>query len=79
MIARDPSAVRTPADLAGRTVGVTGLPSDDAVLDAILRAGGLPPTAVHRVTIGFGAVPALVSQIGSPRLEHSSVLLPAQW
>jgi putative hydroxymethylpyrimidine transport system substrate-binding protein len=61
VIARDRSAVRTPADLAGRTVGVTGLPSDDAVLDRVLRAGGLGPDAVKRVTIGFGAVPALAA------------------
>ena len=33
VIARDRSQVRTPADLAGKTVGVTGLPSDNAVLD----------------------------------------------
>ena len=31
------------------------------MLDAVLRAGGLDPDAVHRVTIGFGAVPALVA------------------
>ncbi len=61
VIARDREAVRTPADLAGKTVGVTGLPSDTAVLDEVLRAGGLGPDAVHRVTVGFGAVPALVA------------------
>jgi putative hydroxymethylpyrimidine transport system substrate-binding protein len=54
-------SIRSPADLAGKTVGVTGVPSDNAVLDTILRAGGLPPSAVHRVTIGFGAVPALAA------------------
>jgi putative hydroxymethylpyrimidine transport system substrate-binding protein len=59
VIARRP--IDTPADLAGKTVGVTGVPSDNAVLDAILRAGGLGPSAVHRVTIGFGAVPALAA------------------
>ena len=36
VIAADPNAVRSPADLAGKTVGVTGLPSDDAVLDPVL-------------------------------------------
>ena len=61
VIARDRSQVRTPADLAGKTVGVTGLPSDNAVLDEVLRAGGLQPDAVKRVTIGFGAVPALAA------------------
>jgi putative hydroxymethylpyrimidine transport system substrate-binding protein len=59
VIARRP--IGSPADLAGKTVGVTGVPSDNAVLDAVLRAGGLAPSAVHRVTIGFGAVPALAA------------------
>jgi putative hydroxymethylpyrimidine transport system substrate-binding protein len=61
VIARDPNAIRTPADLAGRTVGVTGVPSDDAVLDTVLRSGGLDPASVHRVTIGFNAVPDLAA------------------
>ena len=46
-------------DLEGRTVGVTGLPSDDAVLDAILRSDGAAPGAVERRVIGFDAVAAL--------------------
>jgi putative hydroxymethylpyrimidine transport system substrate-binding protein len=61
VIAADRHAIRTPADLAGSAVGVTGLPSDNAVLDAILRAGGVPLGDVHRETIGFGAIPALAS------------------
>lgn len=61
VIARDPARVRTPANLAGATVGVTGVPSDEAVLDQVLRAGGLAPSAVQRVTIGFGAVAALAA------------------
>ena len=61
VIAADRREVRAPADLAGKTVGVTGLPSDEAVLDAILRAGGVAPGAVQRETIGFGAIPALAS------------------
>ncbi len=56
VIARDRAEVHTPADLAGKTVGVTGLPSDDAVLDSVLAAGGVDPSSVHRVTIGFNAV-----------------------
>jgi putative hydroxymethylpyrimidine transport system substrate-binding protein len=60
-IAGDRSAVRRPSDLAGKTIGVTGLPSDDAVLDSVLAAGGVPPSAVHRVTIGFQAVSSLAA------------------
>ena len=52
----DATAVRRPRDLEGRTVGVTGLPSDDAVLDSVLEADGADPDAVERVTIGFQAV-----------------------
>jgi ABC-type nitrate/sulfonate/bicarbonate transport system substrate-binding protein len=59
VIAADRSEIRTPADLAGKTVGVTGVPSDDAVLDTILRSGGVDPSAVRRINIGFNAVAAL--------------------
>jgi putative hydroxymethylpyrimidine transport system substrate-binding protein len=61
VIARDPNEIRTPADLAGKTIGVTGVPSDDAVLDTILRSGGVDPGDVHRVNIGFNAVAALAA------------------
>jgi putative hydroxymethylpyrimidine transport system substrate-binding protein len=61
VIARDPSEIRTPADLAGKTIGVTGVPSDDAVLDTVLRSGGVDPSSVHRVTIGFNAVADLAA------------------
>jgi putative hydroxymethylpyrimidine transport system substrate-binding protein len=61
VIAGDPNEIRTPADLAGKTVGVTGVPSDDAVLDTVLRSGGVNPSDVHRVTIGFNAVADLAA------------------
>jgi putative hydroxymethylpyrimidine transport system substrate-binding protein len=61
VIAGDRDAVRRPADLVGRTVGVTGLPSDDAVLDSVVAADGADPDAVDRVTIGFDAVAALAA------------------
>jgi putative hydroxymethylpyrimidine transport system substrate-binding protein len=61
VIARDRNEVRTAADLAGKRVGVTGVPSDDAVLDTVLRSGGLDPAEVERITIGFNAVSALAA------------------
>jgi NitT/TauT family transport system substrate-binding protein/putative hydroxymethylpyrimidine transport system substrate-binding protein len=61
VIARDRDQIQTPADLAGKTVGVTGVPSDDAVLDTVLRAGGVDPDDVRRVTIGFNAVAQLAA------------------
>lgn len=53
--------VRRPRDLQGRRVGVTGLPSDDAALDQIVRGDGGDPADVRRATIGFEAVPSVVS------------------
>src|SRR5919204_3404785 len=61
VIAGTPDEIRTPADLAGKTIGVTGVPSDDAVLDTVLRSGGVDPSDVHRVTIGFNAVADLAA------------------
>jgi putative hydroxymethylpyrimidine transport system substrate-binding protein len=52
--------IRTPRDLAGRQAGVTGLPSDDAVLRSVVAGAGGDPRRVHEVTIGFDAVPALL-------------------
>ena len=42
-------------------MGVTGLPSDDAVLDSVVSADGGDPKQVHRVTIGFNAVASLAA------------------
>jgi putative hydroxymethylpyrimidine transport system substrate-binding protein len=53
--------IRTPRDLEGRRAGVAGLPSDDAVLESVLRGGGADPGKVRKVNIGFNAVPALLS------------------
>jgi ABC-type nitrate/sulfonate/bicarbonate transport system substrate-binding protein len=61
VISGDPERFKKPADLDGATVGVTGVPSDDAVLDTVLQTGGLAPDAVRRITIGFTAVPALAA------------------
>jgi ABC-type nitrate/sulfonate/bicarbonate transport system substrate-binding protein len=54
--------VRRPADLEGRRVGVTGLPSDDAVLRSIVQGDHGDFAKVRRTTIGFNAVAALLSR-----------------
>ncbi len=50
-----------PRQLDGRTVGVTGAPSDNAVLDSIVSGAGERPAALHRITIGFNAVSDLLA------------------
>jgi putative hydroxymethylpyrimidine transport system substrate-binding protein len=52
--------IKTPRDLEGRQAGVTGLPSDVAVLDSTVAGAGGDPAKVKQVTIGFNAVPALL-------------------
>ena len=61
VIARGDGPVRRPRDLEGHTVGVTGLPSDEAVVDSEVSADGGDPAAVERVTIGFNAVSSLAA------------------
>jgi putative hydroxymethylpyrimidine transport system substrate-binding protein len=53
--------VARPRDLEGRAVGVTGLPSDEAVVDSEVDSDGGDPAAVRRVTIGFNAVSSLAA------------------
>ncbi|MDQ3727982.1 MAG: ABC transporter substrate-binding protein [Actinomycetota bacterium] len=59
VIAADADAVSRPSDLEEGEVGVTGLPSDDAVLDAVIEADGGDPSSIERTVIGFDAVAAL--------------------
>lgn len=53
--------VRRPRDLEGRTVGVSGLPSDPAFLKAIVERDGGDVSKVRQVTIGFSAVTRILS------------------
>jgi putative hydroxymethylpyrimidine transport system substrate-binding protein len=60
-IARGDRGISRPRDLEGRTVGVTGLPSDEAVVDSEVSADGGDPAKVKRVTIGFNAISSLAA------------------
>jgi putative hydroxymethylpyrimidine transport system substrate-binding protein len=48
--------LRSAADLVGKTVGVTGVPSDRAALDTVVAHAGGNPAKVKLVTIGFDGV-----------------------
>lgn len=53
--------VRSPADLGGKTVGVTGLPSDKAVFETMVEDTGGNPARSRVVTVGFGGIQALLA------------------
>jgi putative hydroxymethylpyrimidine transport system substrate-binding protein len=54
-------SIQAPQDLEGRTVGITGVPSDTAVLDSIVAGAGGDPRRLRTVTIGFDAVADLLA------------------
>ena len=48
-------------DLKGRTIGITGVPSDYATLDTALRSVGRRRKDVKVITVGYNLLPALLS------------------
>ena len=56
-----PSIAR-PRDLDGKRAGVSGLPSDVAVLRSVVAGDGGDPDSVKTTTIGFEAVKALLAR-----------------
>lgn len=55
------SDIMSPADLAGKTVAIAGVPSDEAYLGTILRHNGLSIEDVEVVNVGFDLLPAVLS------------------
>lgn len=55
------SGIKGVADLKGKTVATAGIPYQDAFLATILGRADLKPSAVKSVNVGFGLLPALVS------------------
>jgi putative hydroxymethylpyrimidine transport system substrate-binding protein len=53
--------IRSPADLGGKTVGVTGVPSDTAVFETMVKDAGGSPGRSRVVTVGFGGIQALLA------------------
>ena len=53
--------IRSLRDLEGRTIGITGVPSDYATLDTALASAGLTRKNVKVVTVGYNLLPALLA------------------
>ena len=53
--------IGSPKALQGKTVGITGVPSDTAVLRSVVAGSGGDPAKVKTVTIGFNAVADLLA------------------
>jgi putative hydroxymethylpyrimidine transport system substrate-binding protein len=46
--------------LRGKTIATAGIPYQDAYLKTILARGGVSPSDVHTVNVGYGLLPAIV-------------------
>jgi ABC-type nitrate/sulfonate/bicarbonate transport system substrate-binding protein len=53
--------VASPKALEAKTVGITGVPSDTAVLHSVVAGSGGDPAKVKTITIGFNAVADLLT------------------
>jgi putative hydroxymethylpyrimidine transport system substrate-binding protein len=62
LIALPGSGITGPASLRGRRVGVTGIPTDDAILATLLRGAGLRRDDVRVVSVGYNLVSSLLSR-----------------
>ena len=56
------SGIVEPKDLKGKKVGSPGLPSDEALIDTMLRSQGLTIDDVEMVNVGFDLISALISK-----------------
>jgi putative hydroxymethylpyrimidine transport system substrate-binding protein len=61
MIVSPDATVTQLADVSGLSVGVTGIPSDDAFYLTMLKTAGLTEGDVTKVNVGFNLVPSLLS------------------
>jgi len=53
--------IQSVLDLKGRTIGITGVPSDYAALETALASAGLTRKDVHVVSVGYSLLPALLA------------------
>ena len=65
--------ITNPKQLEGKTVGITGVPSDTAALDTIMSDAGGDPASAHVVTIGFAGA----ADLASGRIDAFTGFVPA--
>jgi putative hydroxymethylpyrimidine transport system substrate-binding protein len=61
MIVSPDATVATLPQISSKSVGVTGIPSDDAFYQTMLKTAGLSEGDVTKVNVGFNLVPSLLS------------------
>lgn len=62
LMVRQDGSIRTPADLAGKNVGTSGIPTYEAMLRTVLQSAGVDSQQVKVSNVGFDLVPALAEK-----------------
>lgn len=62
VMALESSGIARPADLAGKTVGYPGIPSQEAFLRTMLESDGASMDDVELINVDFNLVPAVISE-----------------
>lgn len=73
LIVRDDSGITAPQQLRGKRIAVSGLPSDVAVIDAIVKDAGGKPLPTKDITLGFNGLKAL----DAGRVDATTAYWPA--
>jgi len=73
------AGVRSPKDLAGRTVGYPSIPLDQAIVDTMVKTDGGDPAKVHYVDVGWDLIPSMTTKkvdgIIGGYINHEKLLL----
>ena len=76
------SGITSPGDLAGKKVGITGIPFEEALFSAMLEYDGINLDDVTLVNVGFDLVPALIGKkvdaIVGAYWTHESIVMELQ-
>jgi putative hydroxymethylpyrimidine transport system substrate-binding protein len=62
LMALGSAKLTSPADLAGKRVGTSGIPYQSAYLKTILAKAGVDPAKVKETNVGFNLVPAMLTK-----------------
>ncbi|MFH1560276.1 MAG: ABC transporter substrate-binding protein [Chloroflexota bacterium] len=76
------SGITRPRDLKGKTVGITGIPFEEALFSAMLEYDGISAEDVTLVNVGFDLAPALIGKkvdaIVGAYWTHESIVMEMQ-
>ncbi len=76
------SGIETPADLAGKSIAISGLPADEAFVQTILEDSGLSLADVELINVGYDLLPAVLSGQADATIgvywTHETILAESQ-